>query len=440
MDTKKIKEIFAGQILLIKPSEKELCRVAEITAEFSALLNSELKKAKIKAEAFVGGSLAKDTIIRKTERYDIDVFVRFDYSRYKEKSNQLSELLAKVLEKIAKKGVKIKRIHGSRDYFNLIYKNTFIEIVPILEIKKASQALNITDISPLHVSYVINKVSKNKKLADEIRLAKTFCYVQGCYGAESYIRGFSGYSLEVLCIYFGSFLNLLKAAAKWNPEKKIIIDPAKHYKNKNDVLVLLNESKLISPLILIDPVQKERNVTAALSSETFLLFLKSAHDFMKKPSNESFKVKIDMSLDLKKIAKAKKAEFCTFVIESISDRLDIAGAKSLRLANFLINLMKKTGFAVLESKFFFDIVKNKGFLHVIYKKPLAKLEISGPPIEMKKHADSFKAKYGKTFSKKGKIFAIIARKVRNPEDLLKELRKYSRETKEMLIKKISIEK
>jgi len=161
---------------------------------------------------------------------------------------------------------------------------------------------------------------------------------------------------------------------------------------------------------------------------------------MKKPSNEFFKVKIDMSLDLKKIAKAKKAEFCTFVIESISDRLDIAGAKSLRLANFLINLMKKTGFAVLESKFFFDIVKNKGFLHVIYKKPLAKLEISGPPIEMKKHADSFKAKYGKTFSKKGKIFAIIARKVRNPEDLLKELRKYSRETKEMLIKKISIEK
>ena len=108
-------------------------------------------------------------------------------------------------------------------------------------------ALNIIDISPLHTVFV----KKHKKLNDEIRLAKQFCRAQDCYGAESYINGFSGYSCELLVIHYGSFKKLARKAAKWKP--KVVIDILKKYKGKNP-LEELNPSKTQSPLVIIDPV------------------------------------------------------------------------------------------------------------------------------------------------------------------------------------------
>src|SRR3989344_5865150 len=97
------------------------------------------------------------------------------------------------------------RIHGSRDYFVVKENNNFeFEIIPTLKIKKPSEAKNIIDLSYFHVNYVRNKL-KNKKLADEIKLAKAFIHYSDCYGAESYINGFSGYAVELLVIYYGSF-------------------------------------------------------------------------------------------------------------------------------------------------------------------------------------------------------------------------------------------
>ena len=76
----------------------------------------------------------------------------------------------------------------------------------MLNIKKGSDALNVTDFSPLHVDWVNKNV---KRLRDDIRLAKRFCKVNKLYGAESYIRGFSGYALELLISYYGGFLRFL---------------------------------------------------------------------------------------------------------------------------------------------------------------------------------------------------------------------------------------
>jgi len=76
------------------------------------------------------------------------------------------------------------------------------EFIPVVTIHKASDAQNITDISPLHVAWVNKHIGK---LRNDIRLAKLFCKAQGLYGAESHIRGFSGYLLELLVIAYGGF-------------------------------------------------------------------------------------------------------------------------------------------------------------------------------------------------------------------------------------------
>ena len=47
-------------------------------------IETSLKELKIKAEVFLGGSVAKFTNLKD---YDIDIFVRFDYKLYKPMGN-----------------------------------------------------------------------------------------------------------------------------------------------------------------------------------------------------------------------------------------------------------------------------------------------------------------------------------------------------------------
>src|SRR3989344_5465726 len=258
------------------PSKKEEIEIKDVVSKV-------LSKIKVKdAKPILGGSGAKNTWLLGT--HDIDIYVKFNYSKYKDKSELLSELLYKSI----KTKFKLTRLHGSRDYFQTKIGKFTVEIVPILDIKDSSEAKNITDVSQLHVNYV----QKYKKLANEIRLAKLFCKASEVYGAESYIQGFSGYVVELLVINYKSFKNLVKAASSWKP--KTIIGSNKDADN-------LNYSKTISPLILIDPVQHDRNAAAAISDEKYNQFIKACKNYLKKPSESLFIQKVfDLSAIKKK--------------------------------------------------------------------------------------------------------------------------------------------
>src|SRR3989344_4333491 len=160
----------------IKPSKEEEKNFTQATASFIKTLNSALTTTG--AKAILGGSGAKDTWLSGS--YDVDIFVLFDYQQFASRTSELSDLLQPVLKK---RFSKISRLHGSRDYFQLRYKNLNVEVIPILKITKAEQAKNITDVSPLH-SVWVNQHTKNLK--DDIRLAKQFLKAHNLYGAESH--------------------------------------------------------------------------------------------------------------------------------------------------------------------------------------------------------------------------------------------------------------
>jgi tRNA nucleotidyltransferase (CCA-adding enzyme) len=200
----KLKEILDKQLSTINYSNEEISNFKKIADG----LIKELKKQKL--EAHVGGSLAKRTIIKSQKIPDIDIFVVF-------KDEKEIKNLGKILKKIKTDG-KIKEIHGSRDYFQIIKKEVILELIPIIKTKNPALAKNVTDVSLSHVKYVSKKLKENPDLDNEIKLTKSFVKAQNCYGAEGYIQGFSGYSLELLVIHFGSFLKFLK-----NLNKKTII-------------------------------------------------------------------------------------------------------------------------------------------------------------------------------------------------------------------------
>lgn len=405
----------------IRLSEEEETEIKKRIKEFI----KKIKKPK-KVKIFVGGSFAKNTMVKK-EILDIDLFFIFPKSR---------KNISLELEKILKTSkIKAKKLKGSRDYFRVaLSKKIFLEIVPIIKIKKVEEAENVTDVSPFHVEYVLKKIKERPQLADEIRLAKVFCQACNCYGAESYIRGFSGYSIEVLICHYGSFLKFVRAASSW--KKQVILDPEKNYKNKKEILEKINYAKLLSPVILIDPVQPSRNLTASLSNETFEEFVKNCKAFLASPSEKFFLKKEEKIEDWKKEAKNKKAKFFLLEIFPLSDKVDIAGAKSKKFFDFLCKQASFLGFEIIKKRFIFDEKKLKSEFFFIVKEPKKILIVRGPPISAQKiFVESFKKKWKKVFIKDNRFYAKTKRKVVTFDQFLKKIKE---KMKEMGIKNIKI--
>jgi len=404
----KKEDILKEQLELITPSDRE---IKILTLEVSSLvfrLNSELRK--LGAFAIIGGSFAKGTII-KSRRYDLDVFARFEYDKYKSREKEISNLLLNSIKKINKNHeFEIETLHGSRDYYRIRAKKIeklikipiYIELVPVLSIKKTEEAMNVTDVSPLHVLYVLDKIKKNSAVADSIKLAKSFCYGQDCYGAESHIRGFSGYCLELICIHFGSFTKLLEAAARWNLEEKTIIDIPKFYKSKNMLMIEMNEAKLISPLIVVDPVQPERNAAAAISPEKLEAFVKAAKAFNKKPSIIFFTKKEITKEVMQKAAKRKKMSLVMIEAESEKEKEDVAGAKLFKLFNMLLKRFKNEGKA--EGQWKYNEEKRAAEFYFMFR-PENRIIVKGPPVKLQENVGQFKKRWPKTFIKAGNIYS-----------------------------------
>jgi tRNA nucleotidyltransferase (CCA-adding enzyme) len=377
----------------IKPGKKE--KDADV---FVSKINSEIRKCKIKASVIVGGSFAKDTFLK--EDHDVDIFVLFDL---KYKDENLSLMLNKILAKF-----RPTLVHGSRDYYKIKNKLNY-EIVPVLGIKKPSDAQNVTDFSPWHVRWV-NK--NGKKYTDEIRLAKKFCKVAKVYGAESYKQGFSGHVLDIIVTYYKGFLPLLKAARKW--KEKEVIDYYNYHKGK--ALFNLNKSKLVSPLIVVDPLQSDRNAAAALSLEKFNVFKKAAEEFLKKPSKKFF---TEARFD---VAELKKKGAVIVEAEALAGKEDVVGSKLLKVFEHVRE--KLADFGVVKADWEWKPGRNAVFYFMLKAKKLPETEVlTGPHAEQKEFVKDFRKKHKKTFASKGRIFAVEKREYRKADDFVNALLK-----------------
>lgn len=376
----KVEKILSEVLQKISLNSEELKKIEKETKE----VVKTLKKNKLNAN--IGGSLAKGTILKK-DNQDVDIFV------------VLKPLeLSKFEKLVSKTKLKYELIHGSRDYLQIKRENLTFELIPVLKLDKKAKIDNVTDFSLIHVKYIKSKIVENPKLADEIKLAKAFCHANKCYGAESYIGGFSGYALEVLVCYYGSFLKLLKKI----PSEKII-DPEKQFKNQSEIMRELNQSKLQSPLIVIDPTYKYRNVCAGLTKETYESFLEKASEFLKNPSEELFKKK---EFDLNNfLDSAKKQNLAVYELSIKTNRQngDIAGTKMKKLFKFLIRELERKEQKVENSEFVYSGSQEaQGYLAINTKEII---EIIGPKPDMETAVKEFKKVRKNTYLSKGFVCA-----------------------------------
>jgi len=404
-------------------SSKDTYYLSLESALFLKLLKGAIKKSKIKAIPFIGGSFAKNTMVQ-SDNYDIDIFIRFD-KKYSEE--QLSSLLQKIAKNLK---IDYNKLHGSRDYIQIEKsKKLTFEVIPVVKINKPKEARNTTDLSYFHVNYVKSKLKKNKKLIREIGLAKKFFKAQKVYGAESYISGFSGYAVECLIIYYKSFEKMLKAFLSLKVKDKIIIDSEKQHK-KGNILMEINESKTHSPIVLVDPTFKERNVLAALSEETFNKLGEKVKEFLSKPSQLYFEIKPIDEFNLRRQAKKANSEFVKIAISTDKQAGDIAGTKLKKFSRYLISEIKKY-FDVVLDEFDYKLGNNANiYLIAKSKKEIIK---RGPPIKMKKDADAFRRvnKKNKVYIEDKRLYARVKVNFSCREFINSFAQKYSDKINEM---------
>lgn len=371
---------FVRVLRLVKPTRAERRR---LRADAAVLM----RKLRIPyARVVLGGSVAKGTWLRGT--HDVDVYVQFSRARYKNRSEELSDILQGALRRVR---LSFERLHGSRDYFRVERGGYVFEIVPILRIAKPGDAVNLTDFSQLHVAYV----RRFRRLADEIRLVKAFARAQKVYGAESYIRGFSGYALELLVIRYGSFVRFLRAVARWGA--KVVVGGARR-------AARLNTAKRVAPLVLIDPVQPDRNAAAAVSVEKFEALKKAARRFLRHPSEEFFKEKSVDEEELRKVGRL-------FVVEArlARGKKDVVGAMAVKAFEFVRDRIRESDFglrcAVVD--FVGEVVR---MFFVVARAELSSRVVQwGPALQYKEGVAAFKKKHRRVEVRGGRLCVVRQR-------------------------------
>ncbi len=392
----------------IKPTKEENEKVKSLSNRLIRIINEIAKENDIDAEAVLVGSVAKDTWL--SGKADIDIFMKFPLITSKEDLKKCGLFL----------GCKcIERMHGEYElrYASHPYITGFIEgfevdFVPCYIIKSTEELKSAVDRTILHTKYIKNNLKETQK--DEVLLLKKFMGSIHTYSAEFKVGGFSGYLCELLVIYYGSFEEVLKAAAnKWRPNYKIDIEE-------------YGTGELFSePFIVIDPTDKNRNVAAALKLQKMSEFTVASRNFLNNPKNDYFFEK-SIDLDLNAIGKEFESRGTkTLLIRFKPPEIpaDALYPQIKKTENSVRGVLEREDFRVFNTDSWSDEEDNVLILleMEIWKLPNIKKHL-GPFVWSKSHQERFIGKYGnKAYVEGDRWTAEIERKYKDVESFLNNI-------------------
>jgi tRNA nucleotidyltransferase (CCA-adding enzyme) len=380
----KIRVVVAAVLKRVTPNEDERARIKALATKLEKKVASASKQLDVEAKVRVEGSVAKDTWLGGET--DIDVFMRVPGSIPRK---SLGEVCLKVAKEATKGSEQIERF-AEHPYLEAFVDGTRVNIVPCYTAKRG-EWLSATDRTPYHTDY-INK-NLDVKMRSQVRLLKKFMKGIGVYGAEIKVGGFSGYLCELLVLHHKSFLNAVEAFAQ--QKDRMVIDIEGFYRNRQREVDLLFDE----PLVVIDPVDKARNVASAVRKQNLYTFIAAAQAFMKRPSLNFFypPATIPMSIskmreELKKRHHGPMTVFVTFErVDVVPDILWGQLYKSLRSMHKLVEL---SDFSLLRDFAWSDekCLNVFGFELEHCCIPEVKKHM-GPPLEKEKECEKFLAKH-----------------------------------------------
>src|SRR3989441_10965837 len=232
----------------ILPTEEEEARLRDVVRELQERLSERIAARGLDARPILVGSVAKGVHLHEPE---VDMFVAFSPDVPRERLEKEGLALGDLLERPV-------RMYAEHPYTRGWYKRFEVEVVPCSRITDATQRLSAVDRTPLHVDYVLGHLREDQ--ATEVRLLKAWAEGIGVYGAEAKIRGFSGYLCELLVLKYGSFRGVLENSLTWRRGTILELDRAA-------------ARTFEEPLVVVDPVDPNRNVASAVEVDQLATFV-----------------------------------------------------------------------------------------------------------------------------------------------------------------------
>lgn len=243
------------------PEEKEhIGRVAE------KVMQAATKRGG--AEPMIVGSVARGTFIHGDR--DLDVFLLFEPDLSREQLEEKGLRLARHIADELSDGYFEK--YAEHPYINATIEGFDVDLVPCFRVASAAAIRSSVDRTPFHTRYIGSKIAP---LVDDVLLLKQFAKSGGVYGSDQMTEGFSGYLCELLILHSTGFSALLEEAAAWNPGT--LIDLEGH-----------RTKDFSEPLVVIDPVDPGRNVSASVSLDQMYAFVELARGYLERPSRLFF--------------------------------------------------------------------------------------------------------------------------------------------------------
>ena len=363
------------------PSDKERRETLQFSKKLAESLEEELERAGFDTEVQIEGSIAKDTWLAGEK--DIDLFILVTKTRGREGFKQVLEVAKRVA------GENYLEAYAEHPYVQAEIDGFTVDFVPCFKLERAEEALSSVDRTPFHTVYVKERLTPEAK--NEVRLLKRFMRGIGAYGAEIKVGGFSGYLCEVLTLYYGAFLKLLRAASDWDETE--IADLKGSYKGKEKKAREIFQE----PLIVIDPVDKGRNVASAVRVGKLHEFIAAAREFLKNPRLSYFYPEEIEALSPEELSETLKSRgsalvfLKTGVIRAVPDVLWGQLYKSQRA---LRNLIRRHKFTVIRDDVWSDEKTATVFLFELHSRSLPAVEKhQGPPVRNKKDCEKFLEKH-----------------------------------------------
>jgi len=380
-DVEKIDPICREALRKAIPSDEEKRETILFSASLIEKVRKELHESGIEAEVQVQGSIAKDTWLAGEK--DIDMFMLLPKTSTREDFPKVLNAVKRVARE------NWLEAYAEHPYVEAKIDGYTIDFVPSFKIEKAEDAKSSVDRTPLHTQYV--QMHLDEKIKNEVRLLKRFMHGTGTYGAEIKVGGFSGYLCEALILYYGSFYETLMAASMWR--RKEVVDIKGYYKGTEDEARKIFQDNLI----VVDPVDRGRNIASAVRETKLNEFIAAARGFLESPDLKFFYPSDIGPLSIKELLRTMSRRGSTLVFlrfgttKSVPDILWGQIYKSLKA---LKNLIERHDFAVIRYSVWSDEEATNIFLFELDSRflPAVKRHL-GPPLEKKEDCEKFLSKH-----------------------------------------------
>lgn len=366
----KIDKVCRNVLKTVNPTKEDRSKIEALAGRLEKKLALAAKKARIKARIRVEGSVAKDTWL--SGEPDIDIFMRMPRSTPRK---SLGDICLCVARKATEGSKQVERF-AEHPYLEAFVEDTRINVVPCYDAKQGEWQ-SATDRTPFHTDYM--KKHLVPKMRGQVRLLKKFMKGIGVYGAEIKTGGFSGYLCELLILQYGSFVKTLEAFARHR--QRIVVDIEEHYRNGDSEIALL----FIEPMVIVDPVDRGRNVASALQAQRLHTFVAAAQAFLRTPDTSFFSPQETVLLRLeeaKQKLEARGSAVVFVVFDSVKAVPDVLWGQLYKSQRSLCKLVQLNDFKLLRDTAWSDEKTVNMFIFEVEQQTISPVKKHlGPPLD-----------------------------------------------------------